>query len=77
MFHPPEVVVRFERSKHRFDGVLVMDSTVLGPASGGIRMLPDVTEEEVRILARAMTLKNAFFDLPAGGAKAGIILNSK
>lgn len=71
----PEIVVRFEKSRHGFEGFLVIDSTVLGPASGGVRILPDVTEEEVKTLARAMTCKNAFYNLPAGGGKAGIVLD--
>ncbi len=70
----PENVIRYENASHGFDGLLVLDSTLLGPASGGIRILPDVREAEVRILARSMTLKNAFYDIPAGGAKVGIKL---
>jgi glutamate dehydrogenase/leucine dehydrogenase len=37
-----------------------------------MRCLPDVTREEVEILARAMTYKYAFFKIQLGGAKAGI-----
>jgi len=69
----PEAVIHFENSKHGFDGGLVIDNTLLGPGSGGVRILPDVNEVELKILAKAMTRKNAFFNLPAGGAKAGII----
>jgi glutamate dehydrogenase/leucine dehydrogenase len=68
----PEVVIRFENSKHGFNGVLVLNSTLLGPGSGGVRILPDVNEAEVKLLAEAMTRKNAFFNIPAGGAKTGI-----
>jgi glutamate dehydrogenase/leucine dehydrogenase len=41
-------------------------------ASGGMRCVPDIDKEEVRILARAMTYKYAFFQIPQGGAKAGL-----
>jgi glutamate dehydrogenase (NAD(P)+) len=73
----PEAVIRFENSKHGFNGVLVLNSTLLGPGSGGVRILPDVNEEEVKLLAQAMTRKNAFFNIPAGGAKTGIAFNPK
>lgn len=68
----PEAVIHLEKSKRGFEGVVVLDNTLLGPGSGGVRILPDINETEVRILAKAMTRKNAFFNLPAGGAKAGI-----
>ena len=54
-------------------GILVVDNVAAGPAIGGVRMAPDVTVEEVRRLARAMTLKNAAAGLPHGGAKGGIL----
>ena len=53
-------------------GYLVIDSTVGGRSSGGLRMMADVNEAEVRALARAMTLKFGFLGLPQGGAKSGV-----
>jgi glutamate dehydrogenase/leucine dehydrogenase len=53
-------------------GYVVIDSTVSGRARGGLRLVADVDEAEVRGLARAMTLKYAFLGLPQGGAKAGV-----
>jgi glutamate dehydrogenase/leucine dehydrogenase len=53
-------------------GYVVIDSTVAGRSCGGLRMLPDVDEAEMRGLARAMTLKYGFLGLPQGGAKAGV-----
>jgi glutamate dehydrogenase (NAD(P)+) len=53
-------------------GFVVIDSTVAGRARGGLRMVPDVFETEIRLAARAMTLKCALLGLPQGGAKAGI-----
>lgn len=53
-------------------GYIVIDSTFRGRSMGGLRMLPDVTVEELRLLARSMTLKYAFLGLPQGGAKAGL-----
>jgi glutamate dehydrogenase (NAD(P)+) len=54
-------------------GCIAVDSTMMGRACGGLRMLPDVSADEVRALARAMTLKYGFLGLPQGGAKAGIL----
>ncbi len=71
--HEPENVVHFKHSKYGFDGILVIDSTKLGPASGGVRILPDVNETEVRLLAKAMTRKNAFFNISAGGVLSGFL----
>lgn len=71
----PEYVLRVWDPKLGMTGFLVVDNTLLGPGKGGIRMTPDVTEEEVRRLARAMTFKNALAGLPFGGAKAGIRWN--
>jgi len=69
----PEYVVKVYQPKIGLVGFLVVDNTLLGPGKGGIRMTPDVTEEEVRRLARAMTWKNALAGIPFGGAKAGIV----
>ena len=72
----PEYVVKVFNRKAGLNGVLVIDNTVLGPGKGGIRMTPDITEEEVKRLARTMTWKNALAGIPFGGAKAGIVWNN-
>lgn len=54
-------------------GFLVIDSMVAGRSHGGIRMREDITEEEICLLARTMTRKYRFLNLPFGGAKAGVI----
>lgn len=56
-------------------GYVVIDSTIRGRSCGGLRMLPDIDEAEIRALARTMTLKYGFLGLPQGGAKAGVIGN--
>ncbi|MFD8394844.1 Glu/Leu/Phe/Val dehydrogenase dimerization domain-containing protein [Streptomyces sp. NPDC059680] len=59
-------------------GFLVVDRLVRGVASGGLRMRPGCTLEEVAGLARGMTMKEALhYDpearyVPLGGAKGGI-----
>jgi glutamate dehydrogenase/leucine dehydrogenase len=70
----PEYVVHVYDPKTGMRGVLVIDNTVLGPGKGGIRMTPDITEEEVFRLARTMTWKNSLAGIPFGGAKSGIVL---
>ncbi|MBV7694388.1 glutamate dehydrogenase [Streptomyces sp. TRM70350] len=59
-------------------GFLVVDRLVRGVASGGLRMRPGCTLDEVTGLARGMTVKEALhYDpqaryVPLGGAKGGI-----
>ncbi|GGT32027.1 Glu/Leu/Phe/Val dehydrogenase dimerization domain-containing protein [Streptomyces chromofuscus] len=59
-------------------GFLVVDRLVRGVASGGLRMRPGCTLDEVAGLARGMTVKEALhYDpgaryVPLGGAKGGI-----
>ncbi|HSB47148.1 MAG TPA: Glu/Leu/Phe/Val dehydrogenase [Candidatus Bilamarchaeum sp.] len=67
-----ERVIEVYDQKTGMQGVCVIHNTARGPGKGGIRMVPDVSTEEVMGLARAMTWKNAMADLPFGGAKSGI-----
>jgi len=59
-------------------GFLVVDRLVRGVASGGLRMRPGCTLDEVAGLARGMTMKEALHYnpgaryVPLGGAKGGI-----
>jgi len=73
----PEYVLEVFDAKTGMQGVLVIDNTALGPGKGGMRMVPDVTTEEVMGLARAMTWKNALAGIPFGGAKSGIRFDPK
>ena len=69
----PQLVISVKDKQIGLLGYLVIDSVVKNKCSGGIRMAPDVTLDEVIYLARAMTLKYAFNSCALGGAKAGII----
>jgi glutamate dehydrogenase (NAD(P)+) len=53
-------------------GWFIIDRLVSGMCSGGIRMRPGVTVDEVTDLARTMSHKMAVLDIPYGGAKSGI-----
>jgi len=55
----------------------VIHNRVFGPSKGGIRYHPDLTVEEVTSLAKLMTWKCALVNLPFGGAKGGVVCNTK
>ena len=73
----PEKIVKLYDPETGMKAIVCIDSTKLGPAKGGVRLRPDVTEDEVFRLARAMTLKCAMAGLPFGGGKSGIIADDK
>ena len=66
----PARIIQVREPASGLEAILVIDNAACGPAIGGLRMAPDVTLEECRRLARAMTLKNAAAGLPHGGGKA-------
>jgi glutamate dehydrogenase/leucine dehydrogenase len=68
----PEKVLEVYDQKTGMWGVVVVDNTARGVGKGGTRFVPDITTDEVKGLARAMTWKNALADIPFGGAKSGI-----
>ena len=60
-----------------FTGWRVTHNVARGPSKGGIRYHPDVTLDEVKALAMAMTWKCALMNLPFGGAKGGVVCDPK
>jgi glutamate dehydrogenase (NAD(P)+) len=64
-------------SVHAFTGFRVTHNVARGPSKGGIRYHPDVTLDEVKALAMAMTWKCALMGLPFGGAKGGVTCDPK
>lgn len=64
-------------SVQSFQGFRVQHNRVFGPGKGGIRYHPDVTMEEVISLAKLMTWKCALVDVPFGGAKGGLVCDTK
>ncbi len=60
-----------------FHGFRVLHNRARGPGKGGIRFHPAVSEEEVIALAAFMTWKTAIVDVPFGGAKGGVICDTK
>lgn len=73
----PEKIVCLYEPRTKMKAIVVVDNVAAGPAIGGVRMAPDVTLDEVRRLARAMTYKNVMAGLPHGGGKSGIIADPK
>lgn len=73
-----EVPVRLDDGSLKvFLGYRIQHNGVRGPAKGGIRYHPDVTVDEVRALAEAMTWKTALVNIPFGGAKGGIVCDPR
>ena len=64
-------------SVQSFQGFRVQHNRVFGPGKGGIRYHPDVTMEDVISLAKLMTWKCALVNSPFGGAKGGLICDTK
>jgi glutamate dehydrogenase (NADP+) len=72
------VPVRMDDGSLRtFPGYRVRYDTTRGPTKGGIRFHPRVNTDEVQSLAFWMTFKCACLDLPFGGAKGGITVDTK
>lgn len=54
------------------EAYIVRHSDTLGPSKGGIRMMPNVTADDVAGLAMEMTWKTSLIGVPFGGGKSGI-----
>src|SRR5437773_1161786 len=64
-------------SVRAFTGWRVTHNVARGPSKGGIRYHPDVTLDEIKALAMAMTWKCSLMGLPFGGAKGGVTCDPK
>jgi glutamate dehydrogenase (NADP+) len=60
-----------------FPGYRVRYDSTLGPTKGGVRFHPRVNVDEVQSLAFWMTFKCATVDLPFGGGKGGVTVDTK
>jgi glutamate dehydrogenase (NAD(P)+) len=72
-----QIPVRMEDGSIRvFFGYRVQHNDARGPAKGGIRFHPSETLDTVRALAMWMTWKTAVADIPLGGGKGGVPVDS-
>ena len=62
---------------HVFEGYRVQHNTSRGPTKGGIRYHPDVDVNETTALAMWMTWKCAVANIPYGGAKGSVKVDTK
>jgi glutamate dehydrogenase (NAD(P)+) len=78
LMHPKnEIILNFpvklDSGRYQmFKGYRVQHNNILGPFKGGIRYHQDVTLDECKGLAAAMTWKCALHDIPFGGGKGGV-----
>jgi glutamate dehydrogenase (NAD(P)+) len=83
MFQPKRslvvsVPIRMDNGEtHNFLGFRVQHSLTSGPAKGGLRYHPNVHLGEVAALAMWMTWKCGIMNLPFGGAKGGIAVDTE
>lgn len=80
-FDNHELVLAFCDERAGLKGFVAVHSTALGPAFGGCRMWPYVSEtaavRDVLRLSRGMSYKNAMAGLPYGGGKAVIMADAR
>ncbi|MGI9533807.1 MAG: Glu/Leu/Phe/Val family dehydrogenase [Thermodesulfobacteriota bacterium] len=76
------VIVNFpvemdDGSIQTFQGYRILHNKFMGPGKGGIRYHPEISHEEVTSLAALMTWKCALIKVPFGGAKGGVVCDTK
>jgi len=72
-----ELTVKTKKGIETFSAYKSQHSHARGPSKGGIRFHQSVTEDEVVLLSGLMTFKCALIDIPYGGGKGGVIINTK
>ena len=70
-------IIRDNGKLQVFIGYRIQHNDSRGPFKGGLRYHPEVTDSEVSALASLMTWKTAIVDVPFGGAKGGIQVDTK
>jgi len=72
------IPVKMDNGKIKvFTGYRSQYNDARGPNKGGIRFHHNVSREEVMALSAWMTWKTAVVDIPLGGGKGGVIVNTK
>ena len=70
----PLFVAEIKDPAFELQGWVVVHTLGTQGSCGGVRLYPDVSREEVELLARAMSYKYCFHEVTMGGAKAGVRL---
>lgn len=73
----PLTITMDNGQEQTFEGYRVHFNNALGPYKGGIRYHPQADIDEVKALAFWMTVKCATVNIPMGGGKGGIRVDSK
>ncbi|MBD3329764.1 glutamate dehydrogenase [Candidatus Dojkabacteria bacterium] len=60
-----------------FKGFRSQHNSARGPYKGGLRFSPEVSESEVKALSMWMSWKCSVANIPYGGGKGGVIVNTK
>ena len=77
-FIKKQVTIRLDNGRtKKFDVFRSQHNHSRGPYKGGIRFHPGVFADEVKALSMWMTWKTALVDIPFGGAKGGIVVDSQ
>jgi glutamate dehydrogenase (NAD(P)+) len=71
---PAPIIHEFIDDSVGLHAYIVIDSLCNNTSCGGLRISEDLSLEEIKVLAQAMTKKYCFLKQQMGGAKAGIIL---
>ncbi len=83
LFSPSRVVevnfeVEMDNGENKlFKGFRSQHNNARGPFKGGLRFAPQVDIEEVKALSSWMTWKCAVADIPYGGGKGGVVVDTK
>jgi glutamate dehydrogenase (NAD(P)+) len=70
----PLFIAEIKDLAFELQGWVVIHSLGSEGSCGGVRLYPNVTREEVELLAKTMTYKFCFYERTMGGAKAGLKL---
>lgn len=72
-----ELEVKIGGAKKKLAAYRVQFSNARGPYKGGIRFHPHADEDEVKALSGMMAVKCAVVNIPFGGGKGGVVVDTK
>ncbi len=75
--HEKDISVKLRGKDTKLKAYRVQHNNARGPFKGGIRFHPDVNMDEVKALAFWMSMKCAVVNIPFGGGKGGVAIDTK